>query len=284
MKQFYKSFIAVAFALAMVLASCDSDETGENGNGNALPKIVAFKCTPLAHYPSELLGNNHFSYDSEGRVVSYTSDVIRHELTYSDNNTCKGISTLLSDQSVMQTQDFELNDKWMPTEESVDYISENFKGSGSYEYNEKYRITYLTAQTDSGNFIECMYTYDSSTGLISEVKVVKKGAGIENLNQSYCFEYSDRDNPVAFYPENLQWFDFEPAFSFTGQTGYYRNKLLDKVWVLNPEGKKTGVFLFKHDFSAEGKLTAIHQYYSQVDENGTLSAETLYIDYTEISY
>lgn len=281
MKQFYRSFIALAFASAMVLASCDSDSDGKE---DALPKILSFKCTPLTYYPPELLGNNRFSYDPDGRVVRYTTDTIRQEFTYSGTNTCNGTTTLLSDQSVMQTQAFKMNDKWMPTEESVDYISENFEGSVSYEYNGKYRIMHLTAQADNGNFIDCIHSYDSSTGLISEVKVYRKGTGREDLNQIYRFEYSDRDNPVAFYPENMQWFDFEPAFSLTGQSGYYRNKLLDKVWVLTPEGKKTDVYLFRHDFSSEGKLTAIHQYYSKVDENGAALAETLHIDYTDILY
>lgn len=276
--------LAAAIMFALPGCSSDSDKKGEEGEGNALPKILSFTYTSVSPQLSEMRGNNRFTYDGEGRVVRHVTDATDQRFTYPGDQTCSGVITWLADNSVMQEQTFRLDENGMPVEENVNYRDKNFKGTIRYKYDEKCRVLGVAAETDAGHMMECVHSYDPSTGMISEVSVSQKYPAEEQTEFVYRIEYSDLDTPVAFYPENLQWFDFEASFALTGQTGYRRAKLPDKIWVLTPEGTKTDVYLFKYDFSAAGKLTAVHLLHAAVDGNGTVGEETPYVDCTEITY
>lgn len=117
------------------------------------------------------------------------------------------------------------------------------------------------------------------------MQLAQKFPGGEDVfTQVFRLEYSDRDNPVAFYPEYMAWFVFNGTLGATPQSGYWRNKLLDKIWVLSPEGKKNAVMTFTYDFSPEERPTAIYIAYHPIDANGNQLPELQHLNITEISY
>ena len=294
MKQSDKSFVLVVLTIVTVLAGCGSTHNKKNDGSreNSLPKIRSFKIETNFNITEDGKGVHHLTYDSLGRLVNYVMSKSEEKYAYADNGMCSVVSVCRSDSSVMGTSEIRFNDKWMPLEENFVLINSPIivgeaRGTISYRYDEKGRILSQDCETRSpadGIIFKSSFKYDASTGLLSEVKLRQKFPGWkEASNQVFGFEYSDRDNPLAFYPEYMMWFVFNGTLGTTPQSGYGRDKLLDKIWILSSEGKKTAVLIFTYDFSSEDKLTGIYISYHEVDPNGDLLPELRYFKITEIS-
>lgn len=294
MKQFSKSFAMVALAAAAVLMGCGShSDKKADGNGEpALPKILSFKVETNFNVIEYAKGVYRLSYDEKGRLAGFDTKGLEEVYSYSDDGNCRVVTSYRSDKSVSQTADFKCDDRGKPVEEhfvlvNSHMISGEAKGTILYSYDEEGRITCQDCKTQSpadGIIFKSDFKYDSSTGLLSEVNLRQKFPGLEVSDKLFRLEYSDRDNPVAFYPEYMLWFVFDTGMGANGQSGYWRNKLLDKMWILTPEGEKTAAVIFTYDFSEEGKLTGIHQSYREVTADGSLQTERMYFKITEIAY
>ena len=180
----------------------------------------------------------------------------------------------------------EFNSLHNATVEHFDYGAGSNKGVINYTYNDKGRIIKEVCDGDNPGYTFHMsteFTYDDATGLISKMHHVRH-IGDTRCDQELTFFYTDKANPVAFYPEAMEIYAFDESLSLCGQTGYSHDKLIDHI---DTYDKLTGVkarFVFSYDYDAEGRLTAIRQKYFDVPQNGGEPEKYLTYDFTELKY
>ena len=279
------SFVILAL-LAMVISACDNDNDSPSNGKDTLPPIQSFVWPEAESSPKQLEGLNRFVYDSEGRVTLYETLVQKTTYTY-DGLKCTGVMTSIPSGEKLQDQYIVFNKDGRPvSEESTDWEN-NASADMKYEYDSEGRIISYDFNVSDGRYRRSEFKYDSSTGLISEAIVDYppiKGS-TRRFKIKYRFCYSDKPNPVAFYPECHQIFDAEPALAFTGLDGYQRNRLIDKIYVNSIDvDADLEVFAYSYEFSAEGKLTAIIETVSLLDAEGEVMSSAAPIKITDIKY
>lgn len=271
-----------ATIIILLTGSCKNDKS-EPDNRAALPRVKSFVWNGAPGMPEFLSGLNEFGYDSEGRVTSYVTPMQKATYTY-NSNICSGTLLWLPSEEKWQEQTITFNQEWRPLiEESTDF-GDDATASSKYEYDSNNRLKTYEISISDGRYKRAEFTYDSTSGLISEATVIRReGAGKEDFTLKYRYTYTDKTNPVALYPECIQWFDSEPAFAYTGIDGYGHSLLIDNV-TMSVNGIDDRIFSFTYEFSEDGKLTTITETASVPDENGnpvqTVPAMTL----SEITY
>ena len=278
-KPIFQTGIFLAIAL---LYGCNNDNH-EPATDDKLPQIKSYVWSAAEGAPEQLAGLNEFDYDSSGRITLYSTPVQKTVYTYNGTK-CNGIMTSTASGAKWQEQTLTFNKYGRPiSEESTDFENGDV-ASVKYGYNDAGRLTKYEISLDDGRFKSCNLIYDDATGLVSEVRVLRHEAGGEdNLNLIYRYEYSNRKNPVALYPECLQIIDNEPAFGITGIDGYSRDLLPDKI-TMSLNGVDMQVFSFTYGFSEDGKLTSILETASHLDEKGNVVQSIPAIRITDIKY
>lgn len=277
-------FAAIA-ALTLTVA-CNSNENAKTEETpKTLAKVTSFNLTtdnPLVEYSG---GPNVISYDSEGRIVKSSTGSTETTYVYSGDN-AKATRILLEDKSVVSTENLVFDQTNTVLSETFDLVKKGVKGEVNYVYDDKGRIIKEDCRGANGNIphnILSEFTYDEATGLITKARVVYEIAG-SKADADITLEYSDKANPVAFYPEAMQMFSFNEILSLTGYTGYSRDRLVSKIKYLDRLSKRGYDLIFDYDFDADGKLTAIHERYVSFDENGNQNPNELKVDFTDIKY
>lgn len=281
-----KKFTFVIWALMTItLSACDNDSPSENKK-DSLPRIQSFVWDGTqSSYPEQLNGLNSFSYDSDGRIKSYATPSQKTTYTY-DGLNCVGVMTSIPDNEKLQDQYILFNKDGHPVSEESTSWYNNSTASMKYGYDSEGRIISYDFYADEKRNIYAEFRYDSSTGLMSEaIGDYQIGSG-KRVKLKYSYYYSDRPNPVAFYPEFHQIFDAEPALAFTGIDGYGRDRLIDRI-VVSVEGTDAPpieAFLFSYEFSAGGKLTSITETLALLDDDGNVMATHPLVKITDIRY
>ena len=283
------SCTALLAAAALIMTGACSNSNSENPDQPAtpsgLPKVTSFVLASDVQGIESRLGLNTLSYDSVGRVTRHVNKFFDETLTYSGDK-CSVVQIYKPDNAVIQSCEVEFNSLHNATVEHFDYGAGSNKGVINYTYNDKGRIIKEVCDGDNPGYTFHMsteFTYDDATGLISKMHHVRH-IGDTRCDQELTFFYTDKANPVAFYPEAMEIYAFDESLSLCGQTGYSHDKLIDHI---DTYDKHTGVkarFVFSYDYDAEGRLTAIRQKYFDVPQNGGEPEKYLTYDFTELKY
>lgn len=271
---------AIIPVASILLYGCNND-THEPATEDKLPQVKSFVWSAAEGAPEQLAGLNEFDYDSDGRVILYSTPAQKTVYSYNGIH-CNGVMTNTASGAKCQDQNFTFNKDGRPiSEESTDF--ENGETcSAKFGYDDAGRLKKYEISLSNGNFKNCDLIYDSETGLLSEVKVLRRDSG-EEMELIYRYEYTNRKNPVALYPECVHIIDNEPAFAFTGMDGYSRDLLPEKITV-STDGVDAQIFSFSYGFSDNGKLTSISETASWLDEKGNVVMTVPAIQITDIKY
>ncbi len=275
-------FFTVIMLASISLYGCSNDEQ-DPVIESKLPSVKSFVWSAAEGAPELLAGLNEFDYDLEGRVTLYSTPAQKTVYSYKGIQ-CNGVVTNTATGAKWQEQLLTFNNAGRPvSEKSTDFDSGDV-ASANYEYDEEGRLKKYAFSLNDGRFKNCDLTYDSKTGLLVEVRVGRHDSSEEEaVNLRYVYEYTDRKNPVALYPECIQIVDNEPAFGLTGIDGYVRDLLPDKIHV-SWNGVPVQVFSFTYGFSDEGKLTSIQENVSWLDDKGNVEQTIPAIHITDIKY
>lgn len=278
-----KTIFYTVITLASILLYGCSNDNKEPISEDKLPPVKSFVWSAVEGAPEQLYGLNEFGYDSNGRMTSYATPTQRTTYTY-DGTLCTGIMTAAASGKKCQEQILTFNKNGQPiSEESTDFDSGEI-ASVKFEYDDAGRLERYEISLNDGRFKKCDLSYDPSTGLLSEARVLRReSADEESFNLVYRYEYTDRRNPVALYLDNVQIIDNEPAFGFTGIDGYSRSLLPDKI-TMSLNGMDMQVFLFTYKFSDDGKLTSVIETVSHLDDKGNVVQTIPAISITDIKY
>lgn len=277
--------IIFAAAGTFVLVSCGTKGKPTNVESEPLPKIKSFNFSSDLPNADDAKGLYTISYNADGRIVKSNNGNTVTTYEYSDN---KGFSTKikLPEKTVNQTDEIFFNNSNIVFRELIDIKQYGIKGETNYSFDSKGRLVkqeYKAGEGETSYILIANISYDEATGLPTKIEVDTDVAN-DKYKQEYILEFSDKPNPVAFYPETLEFFSSNEVLAFTGFTGYSRNRLLSKVTAKDNQTDTVHVMTYQHDFDKNGKLTAIHGKWHSLDENGNLTDSENYIDYTDIKY
>ena len=278
---------AVCVIAAIFLSACDDDNRPLYNDKDPLPRIQSFVWNGTEDTPQQLNGLNEFRYDSNGRVILYATPVQKTSYTY-DGLKCTGIMTSIPEGKKLQDQLIIFNNDGHPVSEESTDLEYDVSASMKYKYNTEGRIEAYDFSVSDGRDRHVEFTYDTSTGLISEITVDSSVRGsTKRAKLKYRYYYSDKRNPVALYPECHLLFDAEPALALTGIDGYQRNRLIDKIVLsFNYMDKEMDmeIISFSYEFSEKDKLISITETASLLDEAGNVSQTFPSLKITDIKY
>lgn len=259
-------------------------QTGQRQDGSGKCHIVL---TTDLESAQNLAGLNTFDYDSEGRVIRYANTYATTVLTY-NGNASKAVKTRNSDKDTLQTSVFRMADGL--------FVSETFttppthgNGTLTYSLDDRRRLIgeAMTATSSEGDMsMRSSLRYDKASGLVSEVTTYQ-AIGANSRQFLIHPVYSERENPVALYPEAMQWYSYNETISVTGRNGYSCAKLIDRLNIVETResGEKRDITLeYSYDFDDSGRLTAIHQKHIPLDGQGNPEQPLATVHFTEIKY
>lgn len=274
-----------AIASVLVLGACDSDNKQTSTTPDHPAKVISFNLTSDLEGIDNVKGLNTISYGADGRVTKSTTGTTETTYVYTGN---KGVSTeiQLPDGSVNQTREIFFNDSDLVARELLDLKKSGVTGNVNYTYDAKGRLIKEVSRTGEGEssyIINTDLIYDEASGLVTRINITTDVAG-EISGHSYTLEYTDIPNKAAFYPEAAIFFASNEVLTFTGFTGYSRDRLLSKATSTDENTGTVYIMTFDYDLDQNGLLNAIHAKWNSQDKDGNPTDFEKKIDYTDIKY
>lgn len=286
-KLIYSGILLIYAVLSFNSCSSDNNEPKHVIPADKLPKIQSFDWFDHFYGGAQVIdGLNEFTYDSKERVAKWSTDDQVSTYVYTDDFKASGKSVDATSNSLLQDQSFTFNDVWLPlTQTSSD--DEGNSQVSSYKYDSKGRLEHYNFTISDGRRRTIKLIYDSKTGLLAELEYSKVSKpGEDDTPVLYTFEYYDRANPVAFYPENNIFIDAEASLAIPGLDGYSRDKLIKSItfpWKLDNGEYMRYNFNYRFD-SDDDKLTAVTMSVSLLDAKGKVTKEVPFADFLNIKY
>ncbi|WP_455668345.1 hypothetical protein [Phocaeicola sp.] len=266
----------------------------ESAQETGMKRLLSYKTVAYTQY----YGNSKelavvLQYDEQNRVLSYKNDSIVWKYVYRTDGRIGVTGNYWKDDTEQFSGTVTLNSYGLPEVEDYCYVKVSypeipvpFSDKMEYTYNEKGSLITAYEVVECGDYsytLHLLFAYGDGSKNVTRMDYDYEGFG-KKENLHYEFEYQDTRNPLDFYPETTMIIPMNAGIQFTGQSGYRRDKLLDRIKVYDKEDVLLQVIECTYQYDDSGKMTECKLTKRNMGSDGKPTGEEEFFRYYDMKY